>query len=206
MNRRGFLKKVKTGSVALASLPVLDALATPASAQQEGSLIRWDIIHLDFTTTPFTVSAGGVASASVNPDFDLAIKLTGSGSFVAPVSGGTSNHANGGGTWETFGPGGVSTGSGTYEVRKLLSWQFANFQTPGAIIDQIDVGGSNGNALLAIVYSDGNEGILAVGCHGPGSPDGIQEGVIATKGFVTYWSRKPPVAGVDQDRTSFHTS
>jgi hypothetical protein len=206
MNRRAFLKQVKTGSIALASLPVLDALAPPASAQQEGSLVRWDILSIDFSTTPLTGNPGGVAFASF--DADHKIKFTGTGSFIAPASGGTSSHANGGGTWETFGPGGVSTGRGIYEVRKLLSWQFANFQSAGPVIDNIGdpKEAANGNALIAIEYSDGSEGILGVGCHGGGAPDGIQEGVIVTKGFVTYWTREAPAPGVDANRTTFHVS
>lgn len=206
MNRRAFLKQVKTGSIALASLPVLDALAPPASAQQEGSLVRWDILSIDFSTTPLTGNPGGVAFASF--DADHKIKFTGSGSFIAPEGGGTSSHVNGGGTWQTFGPGGVSTGSGTYEVKKLLSWQFATFQNGGTNIDEIDDPrhGADGNAILLIEYSDGSEGILGIGCDGAPNPVGILEGIIATKGYLTYWNREPPVAGVDANRTDFHVS
>src|SRR5713226_4884307 len=95
--------------------------------------VRWDIINLAFTTPP-TVSAGGIAFASA--DATHTIRFTGSGTFVAPASGGTSSAATGGGTWETF-TSGVSTGSGTYFVTSLASWQFANLQTPGALIDLI---------------------------------------------------------------------
>jgi hypothetical protein len=162
--------------------------------------VRWDIINLAFTTPP-TVSAGGVAFASA--DANLTIELTGTGTFVSPASGGTSSAVTGGGTWETF-TSGVSTGSGTYAVTSLSSWEFANLQTPGAIIDLIGSGGANGNAILRIQYSDGSSGILGIGCHGPGAPDGIQEGVIATKDFVTYWTRQAPAPGVNANRTSFH--
>jgi hypothetical protein len=162
--------------------------------------VRWDIINLGFTTPP-TVNAGGVAFASA--DAIHTIKLTGSGTFVSPESGGTSSAVAGGGTWETF-VSGVSTGSGTYTVTSLSSWEFANLQTPGAIVDLIGSGGANGNAILRIQYSDGSDGFLGIGCHGPGAPDGIQEGVIATKGFVTYWTRQAPLPGVNANRTSFH--
>jgi len=136
----------------------------------------------------------------------LKIKLTGSGTFA---SGGGASAVTGGGTWETFKhcPSAcVSTGSGTYSVTSLASWEFANLQTPGAIIDLVDPGvpGANGNAVLRIRYSDGSEGILGVGCHGPGAPDGISEGVIATKNFVTYWDEEAPVADVNANRTAFH--
>lgn len=162
--------------------------------------VRWDIVNLAFTAPP-TVSAGGVAFASA--DASHTIELTGSGTFVSPASGGTSSAVTGGGTWETF-TSGVSTGSGTYEVTSLSSWEFANLQTPGVIVDLIGSGGANGNAILRIQYSDGSTGTLGVGCHGPGAPAGIQEGVIATKDFVTYWTRQAPLPGVNANRTSFH--
>src|SRR6516165_11017083 len=104
----------------ISSLPVMQASADH---------VRWDIQHFNPTTTPPTSSAGGVAFASARNPSSLSIKLTGSGTFVGPPSGGTSGGVTGGGTWETF-SGDTSTGSGTYEVREQISWQFANFATP----------------------------------------------------------------------------
>ena len=173
--------------------------------------VRWDIIHLNTSTTPPTLSANGEAFASAitgSAPSGLKIRLTGSGTFVAPASGGTSGAVTGGGDWETFSgcPAAcTSTGSGTYQVTKLVSWEFANLST-GTFIDLIgDVNErANGTAVLRIEYSDGSQGTLGVGCHGPGAPAGIQEGVIATKGFVTYWTGEVPVGGVDKNRTIFH--
>jgi len=165
--------------------------------------VRWDIIHFDATTTPPTISAGGVAFASARNPSSLSIKLTGSGTFVGPASGGTSGAVTGGGTWETF-SGTTSTGSGTYEVVGLANWTFSNLQPP-VLIDLIDDGArANGVAVFRIRYSDGSEGVLGVGCHGPGAPDGTLEGVTASKGHVTYWDAQAPVGGVDADRTVFH--
>jgi len=165
--------------------------------------VRWDIIHFDATTTPPTISAGGVAFASARNPSSLSIKLTGSGTFVGPASGGTSGAVTGGGTWETL-SGTTSTGSGTYEVVGLANWTFSNLQLP-VLTDLIDDGAAaNGVAVLRIRYSDGSEGVLGVGCHGPGAPDGTLEGVIASKGHVTYWDAQAPVGGVDADRTVFH--
>ncbi len=138
--------------------------------------------------------------------FGLKIKLTGSGTFVAPASGGPSGAVTGGGTWETFSgcPAAcVSTGSGSYLVTGLVSWEFDNFQLP-VINDLIGPNGANGNAVLRIQYSDGSEGTLGIGCHGPGADDGIVEGVIATKNYVTYWDAAVPVGGVNANRTAFH--
>jgi hypothetical protein len=183
----------------VSAITVLFSMATGSIALGQADHVRWDIINLAFTTPP-TVSEGGIAFASA--DATHTIKLTGSGTFVAPASGGTSGAVTGGGTWETF-VSGVSTGSGTYSVTKLASWEFANLQLP-VNNDLIGPGAANGNAILRIQYSDGSEGVLGVGCHGPGAPAGIQEGVIATKDFVTYWTAQPPAPGVNANRTAFH--
>ena len=191
-------------TIGVVSLAVLLATAFRLPVVQgSADHVRWDIIHFNPTTSPATLSAGGVAFAAARNPSTLTIRLTGSGTFVGPASGGTSSGVTGGGTWQTF-SGTTSTGSGTYEVRELVSWQFANLQT-GSAIDLIDSGTrANGNAVLRIRYSDGSEGVLGVGCHGAGAPDGIVEGVIATKDFVTYWDAQAPVGGVDANRTLFH--
>jgi hypothetical protein len=199
------MKSAKTFALGLSIILMMTASAPFAFAQADH--VRWDIINLAFGIPPAlnTVSAGGVAFASASNPANLTIKLTGSGTFVAPASGGTSGAATGGGTWETF-TGGVSTGKGTYVVTSLASWQFANLQTPGANINLIatsNEAGANGNAILRIQYSDGSEGTLGVGCHGPGAPAGILEGVIATKNFVTYWTAGVPLPGVNTNRTAF---
>jgi hypothetical protein len=180
------------------------AFLLPA-VQAAANHVRWDIIHFNPTTTPLpTVSAGGFAIASARNPSTLSIKITGSGTFVGPASGGTSSGVTGGGTWETF-SGATSTGSGTYEVTELVSWTFSNFQTAGVLLDLIDDGtAANGVAVFRIRYSDGSEGVLGVGCHGPGAPDGTLEGIIASKGHVTYWDAQAPAGGVDANRTIFH--
>jgi hypothetical protein len=169
------------------------ASAAPGGAQH----VRWDII----STTgipPAPINPGGHASATA-PDGDT-ITLTGSGHFVAPANGGGSSAATGGGTWTT-----TSGGSGTYTVTALASWRFANFQTEVGFIDNIDEGTkANGVAVLEIAFSDGSSGVLTVGCHGPGAPPGIFEGIATTKGFKTYYNVPTPVGGVDANRTLFH--
>ena len=165
---------------------------------------RWDLISADFSTSPVTLSPGGVDSAT-GPG-GISITFTGSGTFVAPAGDGESSHAvTGGGTWQTFDSGETSTGSGTYQVTELVRFDFANFQT-GSFIDLIGNTNqrANGTAVLRIAYSDGSQGALLVGCHGPGAPSGIFEGIVATKGFVTYWGNQAPVAGVNANRTIFH--
>src|ERR671930_1367491 len=156
-------------------------LTTFASAAPSGGAqhVRWDII----STTgipPGPLNPGGHASATA-PDGDT-ITLTGSGHFVAPASGGGSGGVDGGGTWSTS-----SGGSGTYQVTALVSWQRANDQANVGFVDNIGEGTrTNGTAVLKIAFSDGSTGVLTVGCHGPGAPPGIFEGIATTKGFKTY--------------------
>jgi hypothetical protein len=177
-------------------------LGVPGARAAGSDHVRWDIINVDIPIT--TVTAGGVAFATAPSN--LRIKLTGSGTFVAPAQGGISGAVTGGGTWETFN-GSTSTGLGTYSVTGLASWEFANYQTPG-LTDLIGDTNqrANGNAVLRIAYSDGSEGILGIGCHGPGAPAGIVEGVIATKGYVTYWNAETPLPTVNMGRTIFHVT
>src|SRR5258708_30899765 len=140
------------------------AVATLAAARWSGGsgvradgadYVRWDIINvtvpLSATPPVTTISSGGVAFALA--DANLKIKLAGSGTFVAPASGGESSAVTGGGTWETFSgcPSACkSTGSGGYEVTRLASWEFGNLAT-GAFIDKIlDGDRVHRNAVLLI--------------------------------------------------------
>jgi hypothetical protein len=99
-----------------------------------------------------------------------------------------------------------SGGSGTYTVTGLVSWVNAGPQAAApAFIDNIDHGTRvNGTAVLTIAFSDGSEGVLTVGCHGPGAPPGIFEGIATTKGYKTYYIVSAPMGGVDANRTNFH--
>jgi hypothetical protein len=192
--------------VALGAVLLVVGLAAAASGQARHA--RWDIISLAGGAPPGPINPGGVASAKA-PD-DTMITLTGAGTFVAPAgSSGGANAVTGGGTWQTLDAAGASTGSGTYQVKELVSFEFANFQSPTPVfVDNIaDVTQrANGTAVLRIAYSDGSQGVLTVGCHGPGAPPGIFEGIATTKGFKTYYTVQAPVDGVDANRTIFHVS
>ena len=195
-------------SVGVASVVMLLALTISVRVvhgqSQHADHVRWDITSLQFNTPSpgvNTINPGGVAFAFARNPSTLSIKLTGSGTFVAPQSGGPSGAVTGGGTWETF-TGTSSTGRGTYSVTRLARWEFANLQLPVNVFN-IPGEGANGSATLLIEYSDGSLGTLGVGCHGPGAPDGIVEGVTATKGYVTYWDAGAPLPGVNTNRTVF---
>ena len=181
---------------------LLTAFAGGAAAGDKNATLRWDIISLTGGAPPGPINPGGVASAQA-PDGDT-ITLTGSGTFVSPGGEDEDSHAvTGRGTWQT------STGSGTYKVKGLVSFVFANFQSsPPVFIDNIGNLNerANGAAVLRIRYSDGSQGVLTVGCHGPGAPPGIFEGIAATKGYKTYYNVQPPVNGVNANRTIFHVS
>ena len=191
------LTQFKKISIVLFLIALALVAALPSWATDGAQHVRWDII----STTgipPAPINPGGHASATA-PDGDT-ITLTGSGDFVAPANGGGSSGATGGGTWTT-----TSGGSGTYTVTALVSWQFANFQSEVGFVDNIDEGTrANGTSVLEIEFSDGSTGVLTVGCHGPGAPPGIFEGIATTKGFKTYYAVQPPVPGVDANRTLYH--
>ena len=183
--------------VALAAALLLLTTFASAASSGEAQHVRWDII----STTgipPAPLNPGGHASATA-PNGDT-ITLMGSGHFVAPASGGGSSAVDGGGTWSTS-----SGGGGTYEVTALVSWERANDQANVGFIDNIDGGTrTNGTAVLTIAFSDGSRGVLTVGCHGPGAPPGIFEGVATTKGYTTYYNVQPPAPNMDANRTIFH--
>jgi hypothetical protein len=206
MRLRGRFWALGAATALGATLVVLTtfASAAPGGAQH----VRWDIISLVGGNPPGPLNAGGFADARA-PD-NTFIRLRGSGTFVAPAGqNGGSGGVTGGGTWETFsGPPSpaTSTGSGTYEVRELVRWEFANFQSATPLfIENIDDGTrANGTAVLRVAFDDGSQGVLTIGCHGPGAPPGIFEGIATTKGFKTYYDVQPPTSGVDANRTIFH--
>lgn len=169
-------------------------------AYGQAAHVRWDIVSL---APP--ISPGGIASAKANDN--STITLTGSGTFVAPAGGdGTSSAATGGGTWQTFSPAGIPTGAGTYQVTGLVRWDKAPGALPPAVPDLIGnpAERSAGLAVLRVEYSDGSRGILVASCALPGAPASIFEGITASKSFVDYWNRVPPVPGVNANRTLFH--
>jgi len=173
----------------LATGPNAGTLPATAAGSQN-SLMRWDLISVDFVA--LTASAGGTASAFANDNSK--ITLTGTGTFRS--NSGNSQNVTGGGTWET------STGSGTYEVTGFVSYVVAPGTFPLAhdnIGNPADA--RAGLAVLKISYNDGSDGVLTVSCTIAGTPAAVFEGITATKGYVDYL--RPDVPGND-NRTVFH--
>lgn len=204
MTRAGFFGRniVARGLTNLGAALLLVAANAP-SAFAQAQHVRWDIISIVFGP-PNPVSAGGTASARANDNSKITV--TGTGTFEAPAGGGgTSSAATGGGMWKVCNAAGTVCMSGTYEVTGLVRWQQAPGTPNPANIDLIDDGQTSaGLAVLRVVYSDGERGVLVVSCHLVGTPDSVFEGITASKGFVDYWNREAPVAGVNANRTVFH--
>jgi len=197
VDRRDILRAGAGAVVGSAAVALLGPLP---EAQAQARAYRWDVVHNIGTT----VSAGGIASARAQDGSK--ITLTGFGTFVNSGSGGPNGSATGGGTWQTFSPGGGLTGSGSYSATRLISFVVAPGIFNPALTDAIGNPADfrPGLAVLLIAYSDGSEGTLVISCNGGFAPASIFEGITATKGYVDYWNREAPVGGVDADRTIFH--
>jgi len=188
-----------------AVVAVLTTFASAASGSAQHA--SWDIVRLTFPGGVTTINAGGFADAQTQAPAAVfgpieTIRLSGSGTFVAPAgSNGGSGAVTGGGTWQ------IGATSGTYTVEELVSFAFANFQNPGlgdTIGDTNER--ANGTAVFRIAYSDGAQGVLTVGCHGPGAPNNIFEGIAVTKDYKTYYTVQNPGADPNLNRTIFHVA
>ena len=182
------------------AIGVLGAIGIPTTVFAGGTRVRWDIISVNFTP-PASLSAGGKASAHAN-DGSM-ITLTGSGTFQGS---GDDDAVTGGGMWWTFDPGATSaSATGTYKVKRFVSWEPAPGSPPlpvDHIGDRSDE--SAGLAVLQIRYSDGKRGVLTLSCQLVGTSLAVFEGITATKGYVDYFDREDPMPGVDGNRTNFH--
>ena len=197
------MKSARTFALGLSIILMMTA-ATPLVFAQAAH-VRWDIISLNFATG--TVSPGGVATAIAQDGSH--IRLTGSGTFVAPSGGdGTSSATTGGGAWAVFAAGALTpSATGTYVVTGLVRWD----QAPGtfpANVDAIDevTEAHAGLAVLRVEFSDGTHGVLVVSCHFNGTPNSVFEGIRVSKGYVDYWNGTVPIGGVNANRTAFHVN
>jgi hypothetical protein len=167
------------------------------ATDDKGATFRWDIVSIDFAAG--TLNPGGVAASLAHDGSQIV--LTGTGTFRVDHP----KQVTGGGTWQTFSAGGAPTGSGTFEVTRLVDFELA----PGTLPPLTDNIGNAADARaglvhLQIAYSDGSRGVFVISCHLVGSPDSMYEGVTASKGVVDYFNRLQPIPGVDANRNVFH--
>jgi hypothetical protein len=159
--------------------------------------IGWDTISATVVNGTLNLNPGGSDYALANDH--TTIQISGSGTFGGGVA------PTGGGTWATSGPSG--TASGTFTVTGVVKFTAAPGSLPPGVVDNISnpADARSGLAVLIVKYSDGSSGTLTISCTLPvGTPSGVFEGITATKGFVDFHDRVPPVPGVDANRTQFH--
>lgn len=196
INRRQVLK----GAVGLSIAGVLFGPGA-AAAGRNNARYRWDIVNLGFPG-PLCAEEGGQASSR---SLDGArISVTGSGTFRDNGGIGHPQNVTGGGTYTITAGAATPAQAGTFEVVHFVSFDLApgTIPVPDCIGDAAD--SRAGRLTVAILYSDGSDGILEIGCRLAGSPPSIMEGITATKGFVTFWNHEEPAPGVDGNRTLFH--
>jgi hypothetical protein len=128
------------------------------------------------------------------------ISMMGSGTFGPEGSA----DVTGGGKWTTFDATGAATGSGTYEVTRVVQRTVVLTTPPGTgpLPDHIGnpADRRGGLAVLRIAYSDGSQGVLTISCRlGAGQLPAVFEGITATKDVVGYVNQGP-----DHGFTIFH--
>jgi hypothetical protein len=191
-----------TSGIVFLFLTVLLTIAASAANAQPNHIrskhVRWDIITFNTLTGTVALPGGSLSATAVDGS---QITLTGTGTFVAPASDkGKSDAVTGGGTWAIDTP----SASGTYTVEGLVRYDEAPGTLAGiGLTDAIgDINDTHaGLAILNILYSDGERGILLVSCNLFGTPSIVYEGVSASKGFVNFFD---PVLTPSPDATLFH--
>ena len=168
-------------------------LSVRAWTDQGETTIRWDLISAD---AQGNLKAGGQDSAA--DSLNSVLTLTGSGTFEP----GEAEEVTGGGTWT------LGTSSGKYQVTGLVRFTLAPCTVPTCVsgFGGTDLVGNEKDAraglvVLRIKYSDGDSGVLMVSCNLNGTPLSVFEGIIASKGSVTFWNQAPNAAN---DATIFH--
>jgi len=151
----------------LGFIVMLSVFRVSVAQADDNNQFRWDILG----------DGGAVTSDVASASDGSTITLTGSGTFSTEDP----SDVTGGGTWAISGG-----GSGTFEVRRLIQFNVAPGTFPG------DADARAGLVFLQIAYSDGDQGILVVGCNLDGTPANVLEGVTASKGSVDFWNVGTP--------------
>jgi hypothetical protein len=146
------MKSARTIALGLSIILMMTA-ATPLVFAQAAH-VRWDIVSINFATG--TVSPGGTASAIAQDGSH--IRLTGSGTFVAPGGGdGTSSATTGGGAWAVFAAGALTpSATGTYVVTGLVRWELAPGTFPANVDAIDDVTEAHGTTTAVLPVANGS--------------------------------------------------
>lgn len=176
---------LKTAAV----MGVIGAVSSPGVAAADddgdGRRYRWNI-HV-------ALGCGDQSNANANAKTRDGSRITMTGSGTFRDSRRSNTKVSGGGTWRVTGMG---AGSGSYRVKEFLNFVLAPGGFPAGGPDCIGKSEDARAGLLhvKIRYSDGSEGVLAVSCRLPGTPDGgqVMEGIVVSKGFVEYWNMEDP--------------
>lgn len=197
------MKLAKSAFLPMAVILAITASAPLASAQ--AAHVRWDIATVTETNGGYPIALypnGSAVAQAVDCLLQFgcsSITLTGSGTFVSPGNGGSSNAVTGGGTWQVSAECGLPTTppspcivtKGTWVATELISWQKsgslvvpdcvsnADCETTDYIGDVREATG--GLAILRVAYSDGTTGVITLACSGLEDPFPVVEGVTASK-------------------------
>jgi len=194
MNRRQVLKGAAGLGAASVLLGPRAALAAGGSA-----LYRWDLVNIFAQTPPCAEAGGWAASKSVD---GARIVVRGSGTFRD--SPGHAQNVTGGGTYDITAGSATPAQSGTFEVIRFVGFDLAAGTIPVADCIGEAADARAGRLTVAIVFDDGSDGVLEIGCRLMGTSGSVMEGITATKGIVTFWNHEEPAPGVDGNRTLFH--
>ncbi len=177
--RRISRRQVLIGAGALGALtPLLGPAA--ARADDQGGLLRWDLVSIVTTVSPPEVVAGGTdVGKAANGD---TISLTGSGQASLDKA-----TAAGGGTFVHKTSRGRVIASGVYVVTGFISFENRGGSLAGVgPVDGIgEIEATTGGVLKLNVHATTTTGvtadaILEVHCHLPGSSGPNDEGIVLT--------------------------
>jgi hypothetical protein len=194
------MKRAQFTFMGLCLILMMTAAAPLVFAQAEH--VRWDIAIVTCTgpngAYPCTFDPGGSATATaldcaaMNAGFGnvgcSTITLTGSGTFVAPASGGSSSAVTGGGNWTVAAGDGTVT-KGTFVVTELVQFQKSEplvLPAECGTCESIDHIGDatklwGGLAVVRVAYSDGTTGVVTLACSALPDPIVVAEGITASK-------------------------
>jgi hypothetical protein len=189
--RRISRRQVLIGAGALGALtPLLGPAA--ARADDQGGLLRWDLVSVVSADGTTEVVAGGTDVAKADRG---TFSLTGSGQASLDEA-----TAAGGGTIVAKTGNGTVVGSGVYVVTGFISFETRGGSLAGAgLVDGIgEIAATTGGLLKLNVHVTGTrtppfgggpftaDAILEVHCHLPGSSGPSDEGIVVTVNGTTF--------------------